>query len=130
MIWQILADSLPPVTTIVSIGTSISVSVSVVRITVVSTVVSVPGGGFSFRGSFGFGFRLSISRAFSDVTISVSVGVSIVSTPSIVSSVVSRITTIVMSVPGFRASLSTGFGLRLCHNSGNNESYEELKEKK
>ena len=25
---------------------------------------------------------------------------------------------------------SAGFGLRLCHNSGNNESYEQLKEKK
>jgi hypothetical protein len=35
-----------------------------------------------------------------------------------------------MSVPGFGIGVSLGFGLRLSHNSGNNESYEELKEKK
>merc|ERR1711972_1091539 len=121
--WLFIVNSLPPVTAIVSVGTSISVSVG---ITVVSTVVSVPGGGISFR--FGFSFGFSISRAFSQVTVSVSVGVSVVSAPSVVSSpssVISWPTTVVMSVPGFGIGVSLGFGLRLSHNSGNNESYEE-----
>merc|ERR1712004_558415 len=100
----------------------ISVVSVMVRISVISTIVmSVPSFGFSvslrFSNSGGFG----ISGAFSQVTVSVSISVGV----SVVSAVVSGITTIVVSVPGFRASLSTGFGLRFCHDCGNNESYEK-----
>merc|ERR1712142_1033611 len=105
----------------------ISVVSVMVGISVISTIVmSVPSFGFSisfrFSNSGGFG----ISGAFSQVTVSVSisVGVSVVSAISVVSSVVSGIT-VVTSVPGFGASVSTGFGLRFCHDSAHNESYEK-----
>merc|ERR1711868_22894 len=80
---------LPPVTTIVSMGIS---------------VISVPGFGFSFWGSFRGSFRFSLSRSLSKIVVRISVvsimvGISIISTMSVVSSVVSRIT-VVTSVPG------------------------------
>merc|ERR1712029_1054706 len=69
----------------------VTVSVCMVGVSVVSrvSVVSVPSisGGFGISFGFGFGFRFGISGPLSEITVSVSVGVSVVSAPSVVSSV-------------------------------------------
>merc|ERR1712039_171542 len=40
---------------------------------------------------------------------------------------VTVVSTAIVSVPCVSSGISASFGLRLCHDSGNNESYEKLK---
>ena len=165
----------------------LAIVVMAIRVSVVSSIISVsvritivsPGFGFGF----GFCLRFGFSRPLSNVMVSVMIRISVVSTiVSKTMTIVSETITVVMSVPGFRTSLSFGvgnsgsfgfclsrplasvvtvsirvsivssvisvrivspgfglsfgprggscFGLRLCHNSDNSESYEQLKKTK
>merc|ERR1711944_181457 len=84
-----------------------------VRVSVVSIVPRF-GAGISIGGGSSSGSGCSFG-----ITFPVSVGVSVISTPSVVSTV-SRI-----SIVSIVIGLWAGFGLRLCHDSGSSESYEQ-----
>merc|ERR1719340_250084 len=122
--------------------------VSGITVSVISSVVTAPSVGMavvSIVPGFGAGIGISISGSFDNMlrfwllffgrslppvsvrvsvvsTVSiapVSVGMSVISTPSVVSTV-SRI-----SIVSIVIGLWAGFGLRLCHDSGSSESYEQ-----
>merc|ERR1712045_25889 len=89
------------------------VSVSGVTVTIISSVVTAPSVGMaviSIVPRFGAGISIRFP---------VSVGISVISTPSIVSTV-GRI-----SIVSIVIRFGAGFGLRLCHDSGSSESYEQ-----
>ena len=100
------------------VSTIVSKTITIVSKTM-AVVMSVPGLGTSL--SFGVGnsgsFGFCLSRPLASVeTVSIRV--------SIVSSVISVRITVVSPGFGLSFGLRGGFGLRLCHNSGNSESYE------
>merc|ERR1712039_957387 len=91
---------------------TISVSMSVISVPCVSSGISI-------------GLRFGISGPLAQVVsvISTVVGVTVVSTVSV--SVVSKsisitVSTAIVSVPCVSSGISASFGLRLCHDSGNN----------
>merc|ERR1711992_446289 len=119
----VFSHSLPPVTTAISVSV-----ISPVGIAIVSTPTAIiPGFGFSL--GFGLSLGFGISRSLSKVVITVSPGVrvSVISTPTV--SVVSKTISVsvgtvsvvsgisVVSIPSISSSISVGFGfgLRLCH---------------
>merc|ERR1711944_353292 len=103
-------------------GVAVVSTVSTVVSTVVSvgmTVVAIPGISSSISSRLGIGF--SISRPLP-------VSVAIVSTITIESTVVSTVSTIVgrmtvVSIPSVSSGI--GIGLRLSHDGGKSESYDE-----
>ena len=107
--------SLPPVSVRVSVSVISSVVTSPSVGVAVVSVVPRFGAGISIGGGSSSGSGCSFG-----ITFPVSVGVSVISTPAIVSTV-SRI-----SIVSIVIGLWAGFGLRLCHDSGSSESYEQL----
>merc|ERR1719340_124268 len=106
--------SLPPVSVRVSVSVISSVvTAPSVRMSIVSIVPRF-GAGISIGGGSSSGSGCSFG-----ITFPVSVRVSVISTPSVVSTV-SRI-----SIVSIVIGLWAGFGLRLCHDSGSSESYEQ-----
>merc|ERR1712039_1018505 len=108
------------VASFLTVVTAITISVSGV------TVISVP----CVSSGISIGLRFGISGPLAQVVsvISTVVGVTVVSTVSV--SVVSKsisitVSTVIVSVPCVSSGISASFGLRLCHDSGNNESYEK-----
>ena len=98
------------------VSTIVSKTITIVSKTM-AVVMSVPG----LRTSLSFGVGNSGSFGFclsGPLTSVVSIRV------SIVSSVISVRITVVSPGFGLSFGLRGGFGLRLCHNSGNSESYE------
>merc|ERR1712241_705753 len=101
--------------------------VSGVTVTVISSVVTAPSVGMaviSIVPRFGAGISISSwggsgSGCSFSITFPVSVGISVMATPSIVSTV-GRI-----SIVSIIIRFGAGFGLRLCHDSGSSESYEQ-----
>merc|ERR1712039_7383 len=100
----------------------VSTIVTAITVSVSMSVISVP--------CVSSGISIGISGPLAQVVsvISTVVGVTVVSTVSV--SVVSKsisitVSTAIVSVPCVSSGISASFGLRLCHDSGNNESYEK-----
>merc|ERR1711878_107955 len=105
--------SLPPVSVRVSVVSTVSIAPVSVGMSVVSIVPRF-GAGSSIGGGSSSGSGCSFG-----ITLPVSVGVSVISTPSIVSTVGG------ISIVSIVIRFGAGFGLRLCHDSGSSESYEQ-----
>merc|ERR1711992_156491 len=106
------------------VSKTISVSVGTVSVVSGISVVSVPGIssgislriGFSSSGRFSFSIRRPLASVVSVIS---TVWVSVISSPS------ASVT--IVSIPSISSSVSVGFGfgLRLCHYGGNSQSYEK-----